>query len=72
MMRRLVTALTSEIGVDEVMPAIGLGLLAYGLWLAWAPGAFIAPGLVVLWTYLPARVPFVVRPVEKPRSRRSE
>lgn len=54
--------MTTAIGVDELLLVVALGLIAAGLWQAWKPGAYLVPGLVLLWIVLPARAAFVVRP----------
>ena len=59
--RRVLTALASEVGRDEVMLLLALGLVALGLWQMWAPAACLLPGLILLWMFLPARPAFVVR-----------
>lgn len=72
----LVAALFGPSGIqrDELLMLIGLALVATGAWQVWRPGAFLAPGLVLLWLALPARAPFVLRPPEsqvvKPPTRR--
>jgi hypothetical protein len=50
-----------EIDVDVILLALAVGLIAIGFWDWWRPGAFVVPGLVVLWIVLPSRRPFVVR-----------
>ena len=60
--RALVAAVVRHIGVNELGLAIALLLIARGLWLAWRPGAYLVPGLVLLWIALPSRVAFLVRP----------
>ena len=52
-------ALTSAIGVEEALIYTALGLLAAGCWQVWQPGAFLVPGAVMLWLYLPQRAPFI-------------
>ncbi len=39
--------LTGLIDARDVLGAVGLGLLAYGLWLVWPPAAAIVPGAVM-------------------------
>lgn len=58
---KCVRFLSSELGREELAIAVGLGLVAYGLWGAWRPGAFLVPGLVILWIALPSRPAFVER-----------
>ena len=63
-------AICAAFGQDEIALIVALGLIAFGLWDVWRPGSFIAPGVVLLWIYLPARLPFVVTPsgqARKPR-----
>lgn len=54
-------ALRSAIGVEEALIYTALGLLACGCWQIWKPGAFIIPGAVMLFMYLPQRQPFINR-----------
>jgi hypothetical protein len=62
----------SEIGRDEMVLVVALGLVGYGLWLTpWKPAAFIGPGLVLLWMALPPRKRFIVRQDAPAASRRS-
>ena len=65
--------LKREIGRDEVALVVALGLVALGCWDFWRPGAALVPGLVMLWLFLPARRPFVEKPLITPKpSRRTE
>lgn len=59
--RALVAALASIIGVDELVLGLALALIAAGLWQTWRPGAFLVPGIVLLWIALPARAGFITR-----------
>ena len=62
----------AEIGRDEIVLVVALGLVGYGLWLtSWKPAAFIVPGLVLLWMALPPRKVFIVRPDVPSASRRT-
>jgi hypothetical protein len=45
--RKLIAALGSAVDGRDIMLWVGLGLLAYGLWPVWQPGAFIIPGTVL-------------------------
>lgn len=57
------------VGVDEFFLTMGLVLLTVGLWTLIGWTALVAPGIVLLWIYVPARVPFVAgQPSRKPRS----
>lgn len=47
---------------EELLLAVGLALIARGLWMAWQPGAFIVPGIVLVYIALPSRAAFVARP----------
>lgn len=49
---------------EELLLTFALALIARGLWLAWQPGAYLVPGVVILWMVLPSRKAFVARPVE--------
>ena len=71
-LRRVAVAVAGEVGRDEVMLLVALGLIARGLWEVWPPGVWIAPGVALLWVYLPARVMFVVRPDQKQQARRTD
>lgn len=57
---------------DELLVIAGLLLVVRGLWLAWRPGAFLFPGLVILWIALPPRDPFIARPTERTKADRSK
>ena len=63
--RKIVADFAEEIGI-----AIGVALVAIGLWQIWKPGAFLAIGLVVLWVVLPSRAPFIERPQVEPGAKR--
>lgn len=51
---------------DELLLIAALALIARGLWLTWQPGAYLAPGVIVLWIVLPSRRALVSRPSEQP------
>jgi hypothetical protein len=53
---------------DDVLALIGLVLVAIGLWLWSKPLAFIVPGAVLLWMFLPSRPPLIERPTTPRRS----
>jgi hypothetical protein len=53
--------LAAELGRDECLLLIGLGLVAYGLSLVSTSAAFVVPGGVILWVAMPSRSPFVSR-----------
>lgn len=59
--RAVLAAIVSAVGPDEIHFWLGLALLSAGLWMVWAPGACLAPGLVLVWVSLPTRAPFVAR-----------
>lgn len=61
-LRVAAAAVRAAVGVDDLVLAAALMLLAIGFALVWLPGAFIVPGLVLLWLVLPSRAPFVTRP----------
>ncbi len=72
-------AVTTVIGLDEVALLTGLVLVAIGLWDVWRPGAFLTPGVLLIWMTLPTRRAFVERramgvPMDKARlsSRKDE
>lgn len=58
------------IGVDELVLALGLVLTSIGCWQAWRPGAFLIPGLVLVWISLPARHGFLLRSPDPDRTKR--
>lgn len=63
-----------EIGRDEIVLVLALGLVGYGCWLTpWRPAAFIVPGAVLLWMAVPPRKSFIVsaRPSETAARRAS-
>lgn len=70
----LVAAVRKAIGADELLMLTALALIARGLWLTWQPGAYLVPGLVILWIAMPARSYFIARPPvmesEKPSRRK--
>ena len=55
--------------LEEFAIAAALILLAVGFWMAWRPGAFIIPALVILWLTIPSRGPFVDRHAPNVRRR---
>jgi len=50
-----------EIDADVVLLILAVALIAAGCWSWWRPGAFVVPGLVLLWIALPTRTRFVHR-----------
>lgn len=46
---------------EELLLIAALALIARGFWLSWRPGAYLVPGLVILWIALPSRASFVAR-----------
>ena len=48
--------------VDELVLTAGVVLIAIGCWDLWRPGAFIVPGVILVWISLPARTGFIDRP----------
>ena len=69
--RAIVAAITNVLGTDELLLLTALLLVAGGFWQVWRPGAFIVPGLVLLYIALPSRSAFIVRIPEKPAKPRS-
>lgn len=65
-MTRFWAALVQADLFEEIGIVIALALIAVGFWWAWRPGAFLVPGLVILWLVLPTRRPFVVPPDPQP------
>jgi hypothetical protein len=64
---RAAAAVTAFVDLDDVFVFGGCVLLYYGMAEAWRPGRFLAPALVLLWVYVPQRVPFIARTAEKRR-----
>jgi len=58
-MRRLWGWVRGLVGLHEIALAMATGLISYGFWRSWSPGAFLVPGLVLLWIVLPQRVSFL-------------
>lgn len=56
------SAITSVVGIDELLIYAAIGLVAKGASMVWAPGAYLVPGIVMLWMYLPQRGSFIARP----------
>jgi len=69
MMQTAANRIAAEIGRDELVLLLALGLIGAGLWQVWWPGTFIVPGLVLLWLALPSRAPFVARESDPRRKR---
>lgn len=60
-LRSIGVALSAAVGVEEALIYTALGLMACGCWQVWKPGAYLVPGAVMLWMYLPQRKAFVDR-----------
>lgn len=62
-LRQLANGLRRILGPDEIALALALGLIATGFTQmpSWDAGAYLAPGLVLLWIFVPTRRAFVVR-----------
>lgn len=58
---RVRDAVLSVVGIEEVAIYAALALIAVGSWQVWRPGAFLVPGAVMLWMYLPQRTTFIKR-----------
>lgn len=59
---RVIAAIVSVVGADELALIGALALLVAGLWPVLGQRALVVPGLVWLWIALPSRHPFVSRP----------
>lgn len=59
MFSRLHSLLAAALDKDDAMALIGLVLVAIGLWFVFRPLAFIVPGAVLLWMFLPSRPPWI-------------
>lgn len=68
--RRGLELVKGVVGPDELVLLAGLALVADGLWQVWRPGAFLAPGVVLVWIALPERKPFIERRPQPPAKRR--
>ena len=64
-------AIRKVIGINEVAIYTSLALISCGAWQVYKPAAFLVPGVIMLWMYLPQRVPFFSRH-ESIESRRSK
>jgi len=51
--------------LQELLLATALALIARGLLEVWHAGAYLVPGLVLLWIALPTRHRFVVEDVQR-------
>lgn len=58
---RIIAAVAALVGVDEIGLVLGLALLSVGARMVWPPAGSLAPAAVLLWIYLPQRVPFIHR-----------
>jgi len=56
---------------QELLVALAIGLLTYGLWPVIGRPALIVPGLVILWVALPTRRRFVEPMPAPPPARRA-
>lgn len=54
--------LCDHVGPSELCVIVALGLIVKGLSLIWMPGAYLAPGIVLLWCGLPSRPRFLDPP----------
>ncbi len=63
---------TSVFGIEEAAVYTAIVLLAEGCWQIWKPGAFLVPGAVMLWMYLPPRKAFVEKEPRVVAVRRKE
>lgn len=64
-MRKGLTAIASALStaIEELLIAAALTLLVVGLWPRFGREALLVPGVILLWLVLPARLPFIDRPV---------
>lgn len=69
-LRRSGRAIASLIGVDERALLVALVVLVIGAWQVWRPAAWLIPGLVLLWIFLPQRTSFIQRSDDKTGSKR--
>lgn len=61
-LRKVGAAVCGWIGWPEIGLGVALCLLAEGARQVWPPGAYLVPGVVLLWMCLPPRRAFFVRP----------
>jgi hypothetical protein len=66
-LRRAAAVVQRELDADVILLLTALLLIATGFWNWWRPGAYVVPGLVLLWLTLPARLPFVASGTTAPR-----
>lgn len=59
-MKRLI-GLVASVDASDAVVALGLGILARGLWLVAPWAAYVAVGAVMVWYALPSRPPFIER-----------
>ncbi len=59
--KRVVACVTAIVGMDELVLCAGIALASAGVWQVWKPGAYLLPGLVLIWMALPPRKAFIVR-----------
>lgn len=63
---RVLGSLTEELAI-----LIALLLIGIGFWDFWRPGSFLAPGIVLLWLFVPQRRAFIEhKTVMQPRRRK--
>lgn len=61
---RVLSALRSAVGLDEVLLVSGLVMITVSLWPIAGRLALLAPGAVITWIVLPTRAPFIVRKID--------
>ena len=49
-----------RVDLSDVALWLGVALIAWGLWDAWRPGVYLAPGIVLVWVALPPRRKFFI------------
>lgn len=68
--RAAAVTIAGLIGPDEILVGAALVLIAVGMWQVWKPGAFLVPGVVLLWIGIPQRAPFVNHPSVSEKERK--
>lgn len=65
-LRRLRDVVQREADAQSLLLGVAIGLIAFSLWTVWRPGAYLVPGIILLWIVLPTRRPFIDRTPPSP------
>lgn len=63
--KAICAAIATDIGGDELGLGLAFVVLTAGLWPRLGRDTLIVDGAILLWMYLPGRVPFVIWPTVK-------